>query len=65
MENKNHFKSEKEVIEWLFFIVNSEEEYESLIKDYSQITGLTRSDVERRIRELRENENLTANQERF
>jgi hypothetical protein len=65
MENKNHFKTEKEVIEWLFEIVNYEEEFQSLLEDYSRITGLAQSDIERRLREKWKNENLTANQERF
>ena len=62
MENKNHFKTEKEVIEWLFEIVNYEEEFQSLLKDYSRITGLAKSDIERRLVEKWKNENLTANQ---
>jgi len=45
MENQIHFKSEKEVIEWLLGIVNSEEEYESLISDLSRITGLTKEQI--------------------
>jgi len=65
MENKNHFKTEKEVIEWLFEIVNYEEEFQSLLEDYSRITGLAKSDIERRLVEKWKNENLTANQERF
>jgi len=62
MENKNHFKTEKEVIEWLFEIVNYEEEFQSLLEDYSRITGLAKSDIERRLVEKWKNENLTANQ---
>jgi len=60
MENKNHFTTEKEVIEWLFGKINYEEEFDSLVQDYSQITGLSRSEIERR---LRENEIPNANQE--
>lgn len=65
MENKIHFRTEKEVIEWLFFIVNTREEYDSLLCDYSRITGLNIKQIERRLGELRKNEKLTANQTGF
>ena len=51
MENKIHFRSEKEVIGWLLGIVNTEEEYDSLISDLFRITGVSDYDiVERRSR---------------
>ncbi|MBU0477667.1 hypothetical protein KKC91_03770 [bacterium] len=51
MENQIHFKSEKEVNGWLLGIVNSEEEYEYLISDFSRIGGLTKEKIiERRYR---------------
>ena len=52
MENQHRFHSEQEVIEWLLGIVNTEEEYESLISDLSCITGETRAHIiERRCME--------------
>ncbi len=63
MENQIHFRTQKQVIEWLFFIVNSREEYESLLCDYSRITGLNIKNIERRLRieQIRKNEKLTTN----
>ena len=55
MENQIHFKSDNELLEQLLKDVNSEEEYDEAMSDYDYI-------IERR---LRENENNTANQERF
>jgi hypothetical protein len=60
MENQIHFNSEKEIIEWLLGIVNSKEEYESLISDLSRITGLTKEQIIEK--EVRENENSRRNQ---
>jgi len=37
MENKIHFKTEKEVTQWLLGIVNTEEEYNILIGDLARI----------------------------
>ena len=55
MENQIHFKSENEIPDWLQETFNTEEEYDEAMSDYEYI-------IERR---LRENENNTANQERF
>jgi disulfide oxidoreductase YuzD len=57
MENQIHFKSENEIPEWLQEIFNTEEKYDEAMSDYEYI-------IERRL-EQRENENNTANQERF
>jgi osmotically-inducible protein OsmY len=55
MENQIHLTTEQEVTEWLLGIVNSKEEYESLISDLSRITGLTKEQIIEK--EVRENEN--------
>jgi hypothetical protein len=57
MENKIHFEEENEIPEWLLEQFNTEQEYDEAMSDYQYI-------IERRL-EQKENENFTANQERF
>jgi hypothetical protein len=57
MENKIHYKPDFELLEQLLRDVMTEEAYDEAMSDYQDI-------IERRL-EQKENENFTANQERF